>query len=173
MGGRISSPFSDVSAGTNSEFIKIKINGKVVPGNSKVDKFSDYFDGYSPNAFHAFAGVDGTFFDMVSLRIKVTKETQSILENFFKRGGKKITIEIVHRESNEVESSYSSYTVIYDDCLLHDLLLTHGQDSNLMLELSFTARESVSLELNIPSSDRKKTDKIGPIVYNLQKEILV
>ncbi|EMX27998.1 hypothetical protein ECMP0215612_4973 [Escherichia coli MP021561.2] len=42
-----------------------------------------------------------------------------------------------------------------------------------MLELSFTARESVSLELNIPSSDRKKTDKIGPIVYNLQKEILV
>ncbi|HGD7745240.1 TPA: type VI secretion protein, partial [Escherichia coli] len=108
MGGRISSPFSDASAGTNSEFIKIKINGKVVPGNSKVDKFSDYFDGYSPNAFHAFAGMDGTFFDMVSLRIKVTKETQSILENFFKRGGKKITIEIVHRESNEVESSYSS-----------------------------------------------------------------
>ncbi|HGD7300230.1 TPA: type VI secretion protein [Escherichia coli] len=173
MGGRISSPFSDASAGTNSEFIKIKINGKVVPGNSKVDKFSDYFDGYSPNAFHAFAGMDGTFFDMVSLRIKVTKETQSILENFFKRGGKKITIEIVHRESNEVESSYSSFTVIYDDCLLHDLLLTHGQDSNLVLELSFTARESVSLELNIPSSDRKKTDKIGPIVYNLQKEILV
>ena len=41
MGGRISSPFSDVSAGTNSEFIKIKINGTVVPGNSKVDKFSD------------------------------------------------------------------------------------------------------------------------------------
>ena len=173
MGGRISSPFSDVSAGTNSEFIKIKINGTVVPGNSKVDKFSDYFDGYSPNAFHAFAGVDGTFFDMVTLKIKVTKETKSILENFFKRGGKKITIEIVRREATEVESSYSSYTVIYEACRVHDLLLAHDQASNLMVELSFTPQESVSIELNIPSSDRKKTDKIGPIVYNLQKEILV
>ncbi len=107
------------------------------------------------------------------MQIKVTKETKSILENFFKRGGKKITIEIVRREATEVESSYSSYTVIYEDCRVHDLLLAHDQASNLMVELSFTPRESVSIELNIPSSDRKKMDKIGPIVYNLQKEILV
>lgn len=169
----MSTPRSNYSSGTSSEFIKIKIDGKVIPGNSQVDNCKDYFDGHSPNAFHAFAGVDGTFFDLVNLKLRVTKEIKSILESFFKRGGKKITIEILRRESTNVSSAYSSYVVTYEDCHVHNILLSHNNDTELMLELSFTPQESVSIELNIPSSDGKNTDKIGPIVYSLQKEKLI
>lgn len=173
MGSKVSNPYSNSSSGTSREFIKIKINGTVIPGNSQVENCKEYFDGHSPSAFHAFSGVDGTFFDLVTLKLKVTKEIKGILENFFKRGGKKFTVEILRRESTEVESVYSSYVVIYEDCHVHDILLSHNHDTELMLELSFTAQESVSIELNIPSSDRSKTDKIGPIKYSLLKERLI
>ncbi|EDA3267903.1 TPA: type VI secretion protein [Salmonella enterica] len=173
MGGLISNSFSNSPSGTSREFIKITIDGKVIKGNSAVDKCNDYFDGDSPHAFHAFAGIDGTFFDLVTLRLKVTKEIQSILENFFKRGGKKVTIEILRRESTEVSSAYASYSIIYDGCRIHDIILKHEHDTNLALEMSFTPEESVSIELNIPSDDGNKTDKIGPIKYSLKQGILI
>ncbi|EHV75046.1 putative type VI secretion protein [Escherichia coli DEC6E] len=52
-------------------------------------------------------------------------------------------------------------------------MLNHDRDTNLIIELSFTPEESVSIELNLPSDDGKKTEKIGPITYNLYKETLV
>ncbi|EGT68631.1 hypothetical protein C22711_2661 [Escherichia coli O104:H4 str. C227-11] len=53
------------------------------------------------------------------------------------------------------------------------MLLAHDNDSNLILELSFTPEESVSIEMNIPSDDGKSTEKLGPMTYNLYKEALV
>lgn len=170
MGGTMYSP----ATGMNSrEFIKIMIDGKVIKGNSKVDKCSEYFEGSSPQAFHAFAGIDGTCFDLVPLKLKVTKETQSILEYFFKRGEKKVVIEILRKESTKTESAYESYKITYTGCRIHDVMLNHDRDTNLIIELSFTPEESVSIELNLPSDDGKKTEKIGPITYNLYKETLV
>ncbi|ELD1720233.1 type VI secretion protein [Escherichia coli] len=172
MGAKISGSSYSGNMGSR-EFVKVKIDGKVIKGNSTVDKCGDYFEGHSPQAFHAFSSIDGTLFDFVNLKLRVTKEVQGILENFFKRGGKKVTIEILRRESTEVDKAYSSFIVIYEDCHVHDILLAHDNNAELMLELSFTPQESVSIELNIPSSDRTKVDKVGPIKYNLQQEILV
>ncbi|EFN9017017.1 type VI secretion protein [Escherichia coli] len=39
--------------------------------------------------------------------------------------------------------------------------------------MSFSPEESVSLEMNLPSADGKSTEKLGPITYNLYKEMLV
>ncbi|HFO3719313.1 TPA: type VI secretion protein, partial [Escherichia coli] len=139
------------------EFVKITIDGKIIKGNSKVDQCTDYFDGNCPQAFHAFASIDGTVFDLVNIKLKVTKEIQLLLEHFFKRGEKDIVIEIVRRESTKSGSAYSSFKVIYNGCRLHDLLLSHDYDTNLCLEMSFSPEESVSLEMNLPSADGKST----------------
>ncbi|EHP8224606.1 type VI secretion protein, partial [Escherichia coli] len=144
------------------EFVKITIDGKIIKGNSKVDQCTDYFDGNCPQAFHAFASIDGTVFDLVNIKLKVTKEIQLLLEHFFKRGEKDIVIEIVRRESTKSGSAYSSFKVIYNGCRLHDLLLSHDYDTNLCLEMSFSPEESVSLEMNLPSADGKSTEKLGP-----------
>ncbi|EFA8723249.1 type VI secretion protein [Escherichia coli] len=53
------------------------------------------------------------------------------------------------------------------------MLLAHDNDTDLILELSFTPEDSVSIEMNIPSSDGKTTEKLGPIKYSLQKQILI
>ena len=165
---------NSASASINSrEFVKITIDGKIIKGNSKVDQCDDYFDGNSPQAFRAFASIDGTGFDLVNVKLKVTKEIQKVLEHFFKRGEKDIVIEIVRRESTKSGSAYSSYKVIYNGCRLHELLLSHDYDTNLSLDISFSPEESVSLEMNLPSADGKSTEKLGPITYNLYKEMLV
>ncbi|HAH0492291.1 TPA: type VI secretion protein [Escherichia coli] len=53
------------------------------------------------------------------------------------------------------------------------MLLTHNENSELCLELSFSPEDSVTIEMNIPSPDGKSTEKLGPITYSLQKQILV
>ncbi|WP_306799899.1 type VI secretion protein [Escherichia marmotae] len=172
MGARMSGATASGNMGSR-EFVKITIDGKVIKGNSKVDNCSDYFEGHCPQAFHAFAGIDGTVFDLINLKLRVTKQIQEVLENFFKRGEKEVVIEILRRESTKSSCVYSSFKVIYQGCRLHDVLLAHDHDASLFLELSFTPEESVSIEMNIPSSDGKSTEKLGPIKYSLYKEALV
>lgn len=155
------------------EFIKISIDGKVIKGNSKVENFADYFNGHCPQAFRVFASIDGAVFDLVSMKLKVTKQVQGIIENFFKRGEKEVTVEIVRMESTKSGSSYPSFKVIYKGCRLHEVLLAHDHDTNLCLDVSFTPEESVSIEMNLPSDDGKSTEKLGPITYSLYKEKLV
>lgn len=161
------------SSPLSREFVKIEIGGKVIKGNSKVENSGDYFDGHCPQAFHAFSGIDGTVFDLINLKLRVTKHIQDLLENFFKRGEKELKIEILRRESTKSGSAYSSFRVVYQGCRMHNMLLAHDNDSNLILELSFTPEESVSIEMNIPSDDGKSTEKLGPMTYNLYKEVLV
>ena len=170
MVGAMSSASENIKS---REFVKITIDGKIIKGNSKVEQCTDYFVGNCPQAFHAFASIDGTVFDLVNIKLKVTKEIQLLLEHFFKRGEKDIVIEIVRKESTKSGSAYSSFKVIYNGCRLHDLLLSHDYDTNLCLEMSFSPEESVSLEMNLPSADGKSTEKLGPITYNLYKEMLV
>ncbi|EFI0577503.1 type VI secretion protein [Escherichia coli] len=163
---------SGVSA-SSREFIKLTIDGKVIKGNSPVDKFEEYFEGHSPQAFRAFSGIDGAVFDITTVCLRVTKQTQEFLELFFKRGEKNIDIEILRSESTKSSSSYSSFKVIYCCCRLHDVMLSHDHDSNLVLEMSFSPENSVSLEMNIPSPDGKSTEKLGPITYSLEKQKLI
>lgn len=170
----MSSSMNTPTLGMSSrEFIKITIDGKVIKGNSTVENCSDYFEGNSPQAFRAFAGIDGAVFDLTTLKLKVTKQIQEVIEHFFKRGEKEIVIEILRRESTKTNSAYSSYKITYNGCRLHDIMLAHDHDTNLYIELSFTPEESVAIELHVPSNDGKKTEKLGPITYNLYKETLV
>lgn len=168
MGAGISS-----ASGNSKEFIKFTVDGNVIKGNSKVTKYSDYFEGVCPIAFQAFAGIDGTMFDLVNLKLRVTKQAQNILEKFFKRGEKSIKIEVLRRESTKSGSDYPSFKVIYDGCRLYNISLAHGNDSELWCDVSFIPEESVSIEMNIPSEDGKSTEKVGPITYSLSKEELV
>ncbi|MCV5264187.1 type VI secretion protein, partial [Escherichia coli] len=78
-------------------------------GDSKVNHCNDYFDAYCPNAFRAFSGIDGPVFDICNLKLKVTKQTQEIIEKFFKRGEKSVKIEVLRRESTRSGSEYSSF----------------------------------------------------------------
>ena len=155
------------------EFIKFTFDGNVIGGNSKVTKYSDYFEGFCPVAFQAFAGIDGAVFDFVNLKLRVTKQAQKILENFLKRGEKHITIEVLRRESTKSGSDYPSFKVIYDGCRLCNFSLTHDNDAVLWCDVSFIPEMSVSIEMNIPSEDGKSTEKLGPITYSLSKEELV
>ncbi|EEQ3932022.1 type VI secretion protein [Escherichia coli] len=161
------------ASGNSREFIKFTVDGKVIKGNSKVSKYSDYFEGGCPIAFQAFAGHDGTVFDWVNLKLRVTKQAQNILEEFFKRGEKLIEIEVLRRESTKSGSDYQSFKVIYNGCRLYNISLAHNSDSALWLDMSFIPEDSVSIEMNIPSADGKSTEKVGPITYSLSKEELV
>ncbi|EPK3756000.1 type VI secretion protein [Escherichia coli] len=157
----------------SKEFVRITIDDKIIKGNSKVNNSDEYFDAHCPHAFRAFAGIDGAVFDVCNLKLKVTKQTQDIIEQFFKRGEKSVKIEVLRRESTKSGSDYSSFKVTYDGCHLHDILLAHDGNSELYLELSFSPEGLVTIEMNIPSPDGKSTEKLGPITYSLQKQILV
>ncbi|HBC9793844.1 type VI secretion protein [Escherichia coli] len=170
MGGVMATAFGSA---LSKEFVKVTIDDKVIKGNSKVNNCNDYFDAYCPNAFRAFSSIDGSVFDICNLKLKVTKQTQEIIETFFKRGEKSVKIEVLRRESTRSGSEYSSFKVIYDGCHLHDILLAHDNDSNLIFELSFSPENLVSIEMNIPSSDGKSTEKLGPITYSLEKQTLI
>ncbi|EFB6367609.1 type VI secretion protein [Escherichia coli] len=170
MGGVMTTAFSSA---VNKVFVKITIDNKIIKGDSKVNNCNDYFDAYCSSAFRAFAGIDGAVFDICTMTLKVNKQTQDLIEHFFKRGEKLVTIEVLRRESTKYGSEYSSFKVTYDGCRLNDILLAHDNDTDLILELSFTPEDSVSIEMNIPSSDGKTTEKLGPIKYSLQKQILI
>ena len=157
----------------SSEFVKITIDDKIIKGNSKVNNRDDYFDAYCPHAFRAFAGIDGALFDVCNLKLKVTKQIQEVIESFFKRGEKSVKIEVSRSESTKSGSDYSSFKVTYDGCRLYDILLTHNENSELCLELSFSPEDSVTIEMNITSPDGKSTEKLGQIKYSLQKQIIV
>ncbi|EGO9689329.1 type VI secretion protein [Escherichia coli] len=170
MGGVMTTAFSNA---VSKVFVKVTIDNKIIKGDSKVNNCNDYFDAYCPSAFRAFAGIDGAVFDICTMTLKVNKQTQDLIEHFFKRGEKLVTIEVLRRESTKSGSEYSSFKVTYDGCRLHDILLAHDNDTDLILELSFSPEDSVSIEMNIPSSDGKTTEKLGPIKYSLQKQILI
>ncbi len=155
------------------DFIKIKIDGKIVKGNSKYNKSSDYFEGSSGQAFNVFYGIDGPVFDLVNLKLKVTKNIKDILESFFTRGEKNIEIEVLRKESTKSGVEYSSYNVIYTGCRINNIFLSHDNDTNLLCEVLFTPEDCVSIELNVPSDDGSKTEKVGPITYDLHQGKIV
>ncbi|MFP1464171.1 hypothetical protein ACLB1E_37195 [Escherichia coli] len=61
---------------SSREFIKLTIDGKVIKGNSQVDKFEEYFEGHSPGGGFHTSGIDGAVFDITTVCIRVTKQTQ-------------------------------------------------------------------------------------------------
>lgn len=78
------------SSALSREFVKIEIGGKVIKGNSKVENSGDYFDGHCPQAFHAFSGIDGTVFDLINLKLRVTKHIQDLWRTFLREVKKKL-----------------------------------------------------------------------------------
>jgi hypothetical protein len=74
----------------NSEFVKITVDGKVLPGASEEAQYKEWFEGHNPIGLQLYAGSDGPIFDVTTLSLVASQGTGTLLETFLKRGHKKI-----------------------------------------------------------------------------------
>ena len=157
---------------SGSEFVKVTVDGKVLPGASEEAQYKEWFEGYNPTGLQLYAGIDGPVFDVTTLSLVASQGTGALLETFLKRGHKNIVIETVCRSSNKFSDSYESSKIIYHDCHLHEVVLKNDEEGVLYTRISFTPGDKVEVTLQVPDKVDGALAKVGPIVYSIPEKKL-
>lgn len=156
----------------NSEFVKITVDGKVLPGASEEAQYKEWFEGHNPIGLQLYAGSDGPIFDVATLSLVASQGTGTLLETFLKRGHKNIIIETVCRSSDKFSDSYESSKIVYHDCNLHEVILTHDEEGVLYTRITFSPENKVEITLQVPDKVDGALAKVGPIVYSIPEKKL-
>lgn len=152
------------------QFIKITIDGKDVAGSSVESTYKSWMEGYSPAGLTTYSGADGTYFEMCSASIQVTKESSTLYEHYLKRGYKKISITIVHRGSDHLDKDYEIQRTVYNDCKFNSL--SFDMREKLFMNLTFSCEGMIEVTFNVPNAQDTGLDKIGPIKYDIPEKAL-
>ncbi len=154
-------------------FVKLNIDGKDLDGCSIETGYEGWFEATGSTGLQMYSGPEGPEFDISSLYLVASKGTGTFIENYYKRGYKKIIITVVSRGSNEFSESFESLKVVYDGVEIRDILLKNDDTGMLLLCFSFIPQDTIEVTMNVINDKNEGLEKVGPITYSIPKKQLV